>query len=93
MTKEARLTQKYLRGEILKLLDGERAALKTSRFKCAFCLQYDRTPDCEKCPLEKCYPGAACTHDDFQNIHIDMLHGNEDAIPGALAIYMWLYDL
>jgi hypothetical protein len=43
--------------------------------------------------LEKCYPGDACLHEDFQNIHIDMTCGNDDAIPGALAIYMWLFEL
>ncbi len=93
MTREARLTQKRLEGEILKLVEGESASLKTSRFECAFCLKYDRTPDCKECPLEKCYPGDACLHEDFRSIHFDMMFAKNKAIPGALAIHMWLFEL
>lgn len=93
MTREARQTQKRLEGEILKPLEGKSARLKTTRGECEFCLKYDRTPDCEECPLEKSYPGDACTHKDFRNIYFNMIDVEDDAIPGALAIYMWLEEL
>lgn len=108
MTREARQTQKRLEGEIGKMLEGHSGYLYNSP-NCAFCqkygnivtvpilaypnLSYSYTKDCGKCPLlrglgRRCYRDRVVrTIDDY------MVNVLDDAIPGALAIYMWLEEL
>ncbi len=93
MTREARLTQKYLEGEILKLLEGKDGSLRRPASNCEFCKKFDENPDCGGCPLKRFYPIGGCCHADFEEINRDMYLQEPDAIPGALAIYMWLYEL
>jgi hypothetical protein len=102
MTREARQTQKRLEGEILKLLKGRGAELyqygTMNRRKCAFCKRYQdnrRLDNCSCCPIfignnrERCLS----VWGGLRAIGSNMEFRPYDAIPGALAIYMWLEEL
>lgn len=91
MTREARLTQKRLEGEILKLLEGNCASLY--HVDCAFCLKYEDS--CSRCPLKLGNRDLGCARRRgyFRGISESMIIGDPNAIPGALAIHMWLFDL
>ena len=99
MTHEARLTQKRLEGEILKLLRGEKAELFSDPTLCAFCKIYfdGKRWECEGCPVGKGirnYRGhLPCEGHSTFEIENNMKSCNDLAIPGALAIYMWLEEL
>lgn len=92
MTHAARLTQKYLEGEILKLLEGESARLYRAGCECNFCDDYSAY-GCPDCPIRIGNAGYHCRHGKFRQIANSMLGVRPSAIPGALAIHMWLYEL
>ena len=93
MTKEARLTRKRMKGEILKLLEGKEAGLFQWSDDCEFCQKY-RDGGCEKCPLYLGNNNKVCNHGgEFMRISTQMMKCTPLAIPGALAIYMWLFGL
>ncbi len=93
MTREARQTQKRLEGEILKLLEGEEGSLYAGPEGCAFCKKHLRGFYCGDCPLVQGSTEECCYCNEFQSIDADMILVQPDAIPGALAIYMWLEEL
>lgn len=96
MTHEARQTQKRLEGEILKLLEGEDACLYDDPSECGFCEKYKERIGfgCGKCPLVQDFsPSGNCFGGVFRTIDLLMHSAKPDAIPGALAIYMWLEEL
>jgi hypothetical protein len=110
MTHAARLTQKRLEGEILKLLEGESARLFANGAQnCLFCKKYGsivkvsydfhKVTDCSRCPV---FIGLGCICDEdnlLKNIHDRMVsmiwepREKDNAIPGALAIHLWLFEL
>ena len=106
MTREARLTQQRLEGEILKLLEGEGIGLFHGTKECSFCQKYGVKgrgvwigqefyfmEDCSRCPIN-IHLGSRCNnHSVIETIDSHMENCTTRAIPGALAIYMWLFEL
>ena len=94
MTREARLTQKRLEGEILELLAGRAAFLYEAPLNCEFCQKYHVLEGCGRCPLMLGNNGLPCcsSYGEFSGIASLMQFGFPDAIPGALAIYLWLFE-
>ena len=116
MTKEARLTQRRLEGEIKGIIEGKNATpCANSVNKCAFCRKYGDIKkaegdyflddsyyivDCGQCPIYiglkgRCYSSGPIKtiEDHMANVEWKGSEAQNKAIPGALAIYMWLYEL